>query len=99
MQDYDAAIGANVKLTVERQDSGITISITGITKELLKALERRYNDGLTIEIHSYYKLADKNGNGDYTVPVWNALKKSTVEYNGNFKCRISSAFSNDSVEN
>lgn len=99
VQDYDVAIGANVNLTVERQDSGITISITGITKELLKALERRYNDGLTIEIHSYYKLADKNGNGDYTVPVWNALKKSKVVYNGNFKCRISSAFNNDSVEN
>lgn len=99
VQDYDATIGTNVKLTVERQDSGITISITGITKELLKALERRYNDGLTIEIHSYYKLADKNGNGDYKVPVWNALKKSTVEYNGNYKCRITSAFSSDSVEN
>lgn len=26
-------------------------------------------------------------------------KKSTVVYNGNFKCRISSAFNNDSIEN
>lgn len=99
VQDYDAAIGANVKLTVERQSAGITINVTGVTKELLKALERRYNDGLTIEIHSYYKLSDKEGESDYIAPVWSALKNSTVTYDGDVKYRITSAFNNESVEN
>ena len=99
MQDYDAAIGANVKLTVERQAAGITINITGVTKELLKALERRYNDGLTIGIHSYYKLYDKEGESDYIAPVWSALKNSTVTYDGDVKYRITSAFNSESVEN
>lgn len=99
VQDYDATIGANVKLTVERQAAGITINVTGVTKELLKALERRYNDGLTIEIHSYYKLSDKNGESDYIVPVWSALKNSTVTYDGDVKYRITSAFNSESVEN
>lgn len=99
VQDYDAAIGANVKLTVERQAAGITINVTGVTKELLKALERRYNDGLTIEIHSYYKLSDKEGESGYIAPVWSALKNSTVTYDGNVKYRITSAFNNESVEN
>jgi len=99
VQDYDATIGANVKLTVERQAAGITINVTGVTKELLKALERRYNDGLTIEIHSYYKLSDKNGESDYIAPVWSALKNSTVTYDGDVKYRITSAFNSESVEN
>lgn len=99
VQDYDAAIGANVKLTVERQAAGITINVTGVTKELLKALERRYNDGLTIEIHSYYKLSDKEGESDYIAPVWSALKNSTVTYDGNVKYRVTSAFNSESVEN
>jgi hypothetical protein len=85
VQDLDAAIGANVNLTIERQATGITINITGVTKELLKALERRYNDGLTIEIHSYYKLSDKEGKSDYIAPVWSALKNSTVTYDGVIK--------------
>lgn len=99
VQDYDAAIGANLKLTVERQSAGITINVTGVTKELLKALERRYNDGLTIEIHSYYKLSDKEGESDYIAPVWSALKNSTVTYDGDVKYRITSAFNSESVEN
>ena len=97
VQDYDAAIGANVQRTIERQAAGITISVTGITKELLKALERRYNDGLTIEIHSYYKLSDSKG-ADNIAPVWSALKNSTVTYDGDVKCSITSAFSSESVE-
>lgn len=99
VQDLDAAIGANVNLTIERQATGITINITGVTKELLKALERRYNDGLTIEIHSYYKLSDKEGKSDYIAPVWSALKNSTVTYDGDMKYRITSAFNSESVEN
>lgn len=99
LQDYDATIGADVKLTVERQSAGITINVTGVTKELLKALERRYNDGLTIEIHSYYKLSDKEGESDYIAPVWSALKNSTVTYDGDVKYRVTSAFNNESVEN
>ena len=97
VQDYDAAIGANVQLTIERQAAGITISVTGITKELLKALERRYNDGLTIEIHSYYKLSDNKG-ADNIAPVWSALKNSTVTYDGDVKCSITSAFNSESVD-
>ena len=77
----------------------VVINITGVTDELLKALERRYNDGFTVEIHTFYKLTDKNGVADFKTPVWNALKNSQVIYDGNMNGQITSAFFTDeSVE-
>lgn len=99
VQDYNEAIGSTVNVTVKRIGTGVTITVTGITDELLKALERRYNDGLTVDVHTFYKLTDENGNGDYREPVWKALKESTVSYDGAKSGMISSAiYETDKVE-
>ena len=99
VQDYNAAIGSTVNVTVKRIGTGVTITVTGITDELLKALERRYNDGLTVDVHTFYKLTDEKGNGDYKQPVWEALKESTVSYDGAKSGQITSAiYETDKVE-
>lgn len=98
VQDYNGAIGSNVSVNVERKGTGITITISGITDELLKALERRYNDGLTVEVHTFYKLTGDDGSGDYKGVVWNALKESTVSYDGVKKGQITSAYNAEKVE-
>ncbi len=97
VQDYNRTIGSNVKVDVERNGTGVTISISGITDELLKALERRYNDGLTVEVHTFYRLSGNDGS-DYKTPVWNALKESTVAYDGTKKGQITSAYNTEEVE-
>lgn len=99
VQNYDETIGASVKVTVERLANGVKISITGVTEDLVKALERRYNDGLTVEIHTFYKLTDAKGESDYKAAVWNSVKNSKVTYGGDVKGQITSAFyANDKVE-
>ena len=98
VQNYNETIGSDIKVNVERNATGVTIAVSGVTEELLKALERRYNDGLTVEVHTFYKLADEAGNGDYKVPVWNKLKESTVSYDGLKKGQITSAYNTEVVE-
>ena len=99
IQNYNKTIGSTVNVKVERLTESVVINITGVTDELLKALERRYNDGFTVEIHTFYKLTDKNGVADFKTPVWNALKNSQVIYDGNMNGQITSAFFTDeSVE-
>ena len=92
IDEYEKAVGSKIAVKVEDKNEGIEITVTGVTDELVKALERRYNDGLTIEIHSFYKLAGNNGVDNFTAPVWEALKKSVVIYEGNKNVSISSAY-------
>lgn len=99
IQNYDETIGAKVNVEVERLKAGVTINITGITEDLVKALERRYNDGFTVEIHTFYKLTDAAGTSDFKAPVWNAMKNSKVTYDGSVSGQITSAFfDSESVE-
>lgn len=93
VQDYDRAIGAQVDVKVTRQDNGVTIYVTGVTTELLKALERRYNDGFTVEVHTFYTLTEA------TKPtVWQAIKKAQINYDGNISGQITSAYyADDSI--
>ena len=98
VQTYNATIGSNVNVKTERLKDKVVITITGVSDELLKALERRYNSGLTVEVHTFYTLKDKSGK-DCKPDVWTALKKSTVNYEGSMKGQITSAFNeNDAVE-
>ena len=92
VQDYEKAFGAKVNVKVERLGAGVSISITGVTDELLNALARRYNDGLTVEIHTFYKLTDENGNGDFKSTVWELMKGSKVVYDGEVNGLVTSAF-------
>lgn len=98
VQTYNENIGSEVNVKTERLDNKVVITITGVSDKLLKALERRYNSGLTVEVHTFYTLNDKAGN-DCKPSVWTALKNSTVSYDGNVKGQITSAFNeNDAIE-
>ena len=61
-----------VLVTIEHKADCITIDVSGITAEMLKALRAEGDDGITIEVHNYYKnLTDED--------LWEKIKLSTVE--------------------
>ena len=60
-----------VIVTIEHNADNITIDVSGITAAMLKALREEGDDGITIEVHSYYKaLTDDE--------LWEKIKLSTV---------------------
>lgn len=93
---YNENIGSEVNVTTERLDDEVVITVTGVSDELIKALERRYNSGLTIEVHTFY--TQKDAIGKNCIPaVWSALRQSTVTYDGNVKGQITTAFDAEDV--
>ena len=61
-----------VNVTVAHNADNITYTVSGVTAEMLKALRSKYDDGITIEIHSYFKsLTDDQ--------LWSRIKDSKVE--------------------
>ncbi|MBR3733552.1 MAG: hypothetical protein IKN22_03375, partial [Bacteroidaceae bacterium] len=61
-----------VLVTIEHKADCITIDVSGITAEMLKALRAEGDDGITIEVHNYYKnLTDED--------LWEKIKLSTVK--------------------
>jgi hypothetical protein len=61
-----------VLVTIEHKADCITIDVAGVTAEMLKALRAEGDDGITIEVHNYYKnLTDED--------LWEKIKLSTVE--------------------
>lgn len=96
VQTYNENIGSEVSVKTERLDDKVVITVSGVSDELLKALERRYNSGITVEVHTFYTLNDKSGN-DCKPSVWAALKQSTVSYEGNVRGQITSAFNDSDV--
>lgn len=75
---------------VKHDENGITISISGITEEFINNLKTKYGDGLTIEIHSYFKDIDE---------AWDDIKRSTVvtEKECNIEGQISSAYKPEEI--
>lgn len=74
---------SDVKVTVTPSDDNIVIKVSGITEELLKTAARKYNDGITVEVHTFYKLTGDDACGEYKdkdlkETIWTALKTSTV---------------------
>lgn len=95
--------GAQTNVSVELSYEGdkVTIKVPAIAPELLAAAARKYNDGITVEVHTFYKLtADsvvaKAGkevvNTELKEVIWNKLKTATISYNGNGTGRIISAY-------
>lgn len=89
----------NVELSYE--DNKVTIKVPAIDPEILAAAARKYNDGITVEVHTFYKLtADdvvaKAGkevkDTDLKEVIWNKLKNATITYDGDRKGRKYSAY-------
>lgn len=74
---------SEVKVTVTPGTDNVVIKVSGITEELLKTAARKYNDGITVEVHTFYKLTGDDACGEYKdkdlkETIWTALKTSTV---------------------
>lgn len=88
---------SDINVEVERNADAVVIKISGITEELLKSAERKYNDGITFEIHTFYKLtSDKycpeEKGTNLIEPIWGKLKTATITYDGAKTGRIYSAY-------
>ena len=81
-----------LSITTEHNEKGITISIDGIPADKIDELKEKYNDGLTVEVHSFCT------NGE-PARIWEAVQKSCVVTTGK-PCtvvgQITSAFNDDS---
>lgn len=103
---------AKLNVKVERTADNIVITVAGIPEEIIKSAQRKYNDGITFEIHTFYKkyadavCPEYNANNTVVLDqtVWNAMEKGTiVTYNGDINeeiSRVMSAyFSSDEEKN
>lgn len=81
----NANFNANLKVTVSTERSQVLIKVTGITQQLLDAAEKRYEDGITVEVHTFTDFARN-------AQVWQCLKGATVTTQSKVKGAISSAF-------
>lgn len=92
---------AKLEVKVERNKENVTITIGKIPENIIKSAQRKYNDGITFEIHTFYKkfaddkcpATDANKVLDQT--VWNAMKDggTKVEYDGEINTDVSRVMS------
>lgn len=103
IRDFEAQIDAatlnatyfsKLKVNVERANNGIYIKVTGLTPVLLKAIEDRYADGLTVEVHTFTTYNEKD-----IKTVWNMIRKSSVTTNAKVSGRITSAYNKIATDN
>lgn len=64
-----------LNITVTHDNDGITIAIEDIDADKIDELKEKYNDGLTVEVHSFCK-------NDDAARIWEAVKKSCVVTTG-----------------
>lgn len=85
----------DVTYSIEHKDNGIEIFIKGSElNEVLRKSREIYNDGITLEVHSYVI------GGVREEDIWNWISQSTHETDGKteHKGQITSAFRNDTVK-
>ncbi len=98
----------NVEVKVERQGKNLVITVPAISQDILDAAARKYNDGVTVEIHTFYKLtADKaaaqvagvDEGTELTQQIWNMISAkaaandfSVVTYEGERSGRVYSEY-------
>lgn len=98
----------NVEVKVERQGKNLVITVPAISQDILDAAARKYNDGVTVEIHTFYKLtADKvaaqaagvTEGAELTQQIWNMISAkaaandfSVVTYDGKRSGRVYSEY-------
>ncbi len=71
--DYYYKDHVALKQTITHNADGITIELTDIDADFLNDCKSSFGDGITVEIHSYYRLE---------ADVWEELKKSAVVSTG-----------------
>ena len=64
-----------LSVTTQHNEKGITITIDGIPADKIDEMKALYNDGLTVEVHSFCK-------NDDAARIWDAVKKSCVVTTG-----------------
>ena len=64
-----------LSVTTQHNENGITITIDGIPADKIDEMKALYNDGLTVEVHSFCK-------NDDAARIWDAVKKSCVVTTG-----------------
>lgn len=103
IRDFEAQIdaatlndsyAAKLKVNVERNETGITINVTGLTPVLLKAIEERYEDGLTVEVHTFTTFNEKDIN-----TVWGMMRKAYVKTDAKVSGQITSAYNKIATNN
>lgn len=87
LESYNNKFFAQIKVNVERNLEGITISVTGLNAVTLKAIEDQYADGLTIEVHTFTSASADNIN-----TVWNQICNARVETEAKVSGHITSAY-------
>lgn len=103
--NYESVNGrqeAKLNVKVERTADNIVITVAGIPEEIIKSAQRKYNDGITFEIHTFYKKFadnkcpeyDKNNTVMLDQTVWNAMENgTTVTYDGDINTEVSRVMS------
>lgn len=69
--EYELAGSKPVKVQVEHQSDKIVITVSDINHEYIKKLVEAYGDGITVEVHSYPQLLEKDA-------IWNMLWNSAA---------------------
>ncbi len=69
--EYELKDNSPIKVEVQHQATGITITVSAINHDYIKALQEQYGDGITIEVHSYPQLLTKTD-------IFSKIKQSTV---------------------
>ena len=65
----------DLRITTTHNEDGITIAIEDIPADKIDELKEKYNDGLTVEVHSFCKNDDAKR-------IWDAVKNSCVVTTG-----------------
>lgn len=69
--EYELAGAKPIKVQVEHQSDKIVITVSDINHEYIKKLVEAYGDGITVEVHSYPQLLEKDA-------IWNMLWNSAA---------------------
>lgn len=69
--EYELAGSKPIKVQVEHQSDKIVITVSDINHEYIKKLVEAYGDGITVEVHSYPQLLEKDA-------IWNMLWNSAA---------------------
>lgn len=87
--EYALNNASPIKVTIEHKDNGVYIKVNAINSDYIKALQKEYGDGVTIEVHTYYK-------GLTHAAAWALIKQSKVTVEpvsyDKLKTSITSAF-------
>lgn len=83
---FNPLVEANEDEDVEGNKGSITVTVTGINEDVIKACKKDYADGINFDIYNYYNRASQYTTGGAAYAVWTVekmskvLNKSTVKF-------------------